>query len=414
LRVLNTVYVLNKRGLPLMPTCQAKARRLLNTGKAKVVKRYPFTIQLISVSGENKQRLEIGVDVGYRHLGLSVISNKQELFAAEVILRTNIVELLSERRMYRRGRRNKLWYRKPRFNNRGKKGFLPPSIKHKIDSHIRMIDKVAKILPIDLVDIESAKFDIQKINNPEITGNDYQNGVQKDFWNIREYVLYRDNHICQHCKKNDVILNVHHIITRKTGGNRPDNLIALCVKCHDKFHKGKIKLDVKIKNNFKTQTCMLTIRNNLIEGLRNEYSVNETFGYITKSNRIENKIEKSHINDAFVIANGTKQKRHGTYLIEQKRRNNRCLQTNRKGFAPSIRRKRYSCQPKDLVKYDNNLFEVVGTHCYGKNVVIKNKVRKLDISIKKIGWKYHFGGTIFNGRQFLPSLKEGVSLPIIG
>jgi N6-L-threonylcarbamoyladenine synthase len=300
--------------------------------------------------------------------------------------------------MYRRNRRNKHhWYRKPRFDNRVKSiGWLAPSIQHKIDSHIRIVEKVSKFLPITKIIVETAKFDIQKINNLEIRGIEYQNGVQKDFWNTREYVLYRDNHTCQYCKKSNLVLNVHHIISRKTDGNRPDNLITLCKKCHDKYHKGKIRLNIEIKNNFKSETCMSIIRKKIIDELKKKYIVEETFGYITKGKRIEYGISKSHVNDAFVIASGNGQKRSSNYLVSQKRRNNRCLQINRKGFAPSIRRSRYSYQPKDLVKFNNKLFEVIGTHCYGKSVIIKNSEKKLDLNIKKINWIYHVGSFVFN------------------
>lgn len=352
LRVPSIVYVLNKRSLPLMPTRPSKARRLLLNNKAKVVKRYPFTIQLNYTTGETKQEVILGVDTGHGYIGISALGKKQELLSAEIVLRNNIVELLSERRMYRRGRRNKHhWYREPRFDNREKpSGWLAPSIQHKVDSHVRIINKIGKLLPISKIIVETAKFDIQKINNIEISGKEYQKGVQSDFWNVREYVLYRDNHTCQHCKKRNLVLNVHHIITRQTGGNRPDNLVTLCTKCHDKFHKGKIKLNIKIKNNFKPQTTMSIIRKYIISELSKNFLVEETYGYITKSKRIENKIEKSHINDAFVIANGNKQIRVKPYSVEQKRKNNRCLQTNRKGFAPSIRRNRYKIQPSDIVR----------------------------------------------------------------
>jgi N6-L-threonylcarbamoyladenine synthase len=269
LRVLNTVYVLNKRGQPLMPTCQSRARRLLSEGKAIVVKRYPFTIKLTIATGETKQEVILGIDTGYQKVGISAISNKQELFAAEVTLKNNIVKLLSEKRMYRRNRRSKNhWYRKPRFNNRNKSSlWLAPSMQHKVDSHVNIVEKISKILPISKIIVESAKFDIQKINNPEIQNKEYQNGVQKDFWNVREYVLYRDKHTCQYCKKNNLILNVHHIVSRQTGGNRPDNLITLCNKCHKKYHEDKIKLDIKIKNDFRSETCMSIIRKRIISDL---------------------------------------------------------------------------------------------------------------------------------------------------
>jgi N6-L-threonylcarbamoyladenine synthase len=388
-----------------MPTCQSRARRLLSSGQAIVVKRYPFTIRLTVATGETKQEVVLGIDIGYQKVGISAISNKQELFSAEITLRNNIVKLNSERRMYRRNRRSKhCWYRKSRFNNKEKStGWLAPSIQHKVNSHIRIIDKISCLVPISKVIVETAKFDIQKINNPEIQGKEYQEGVQKDFDNVREYVLYRDNHICQYCKKNNVILRVHHIVSRQTGGDRPDNLITLCEKCHKKYHDGKIKLNVKIQNNFKSETCMSMIRKAIISELRKKYNVEETFGYITKRKRIENQIEKSHINDAFIIANGNKQERIEGFFTEQKRRNNRSLQLNRKGFAPSIRKQRYVYQPKDLVKINKELFEVVGTHCYGKNVIIKNHKKKLDLSSKKINWFYHVGGFVFK------NIKEGSS-----
>ena len=393
LRVLNVVYVLNKKKEPLMPTNQSKARRLLRGKKAKVVKRFPFTIQLLEGTGEVKQEVVVGVDVGYQNVGLSAISKKKELFASEVSLRTDVVKLLSERRMYRSGRRNKLWYRKPRFNNRSKSSsWLAPSVKGRLDSHIRLVNKISKLLPITKIIVETAKFDIQKINNPEISGSDYQNGVQKDFENVRAYVLFRDNHSCQYCKKTNIKLIVHHLESRQTGGNRPDNLITLCEKCHGLFHKGKIKLDVKKKIGFKANTWMSIIRKRIMEELKKTFVVEETFGYITKNNRIERKMEKTHVNDAFIIANGNEQKRQNSYLIEQKRKNNRCLQLNRKGSKPSIRRKRSVIQPRDLVKVCKKIYEVVGSHSYGKQIIIKNDKEKLDINVKKVTWHYKENG----------------------
>ena len=208
------VYVVNKNGKPLMPTSPAKARRLLKAGKAKVIKRTPFTIQLIYGSTGYKQPITLGVDTGYKHVGLSAVSDNKELLSSEVKLRTDIVKLLSERKMYRRNRRNRLWYREARFLNRTgskKQGWISPSIQHRLDSHIKAINFVQSILPITEITVEAAAFDIQKIKNQNIQGTSYQNGVQKDFWNVREYVLYRDGHICQHCGKSNTILNVHHI-----------------------------------------------------------------------------------------------------------------------------------------------------------------------------------------------------------
>ena len=241
-----------------------------------------------------------------------------------------MVKLNSERRQYRRARRGRnTWYRQPRFDNRKKhEGWLAPSIQNKLDSHIKLIERVKAILPISKIDIEVAAFDIQKIKNPEISGKEYQNGVQKDSWNAREYVLYRDNHTCQHCKgkSKNPILEVHHIISRQIGGDAPDNLLTLCETCHDKVSKGKLILDVKIPKGFKPETFMSMVRWKLVNVLRDSGNiVHHTYGYITKFDRIALGLEKSHSTDAFVIAGGTMQERSVTYLIKQVRKCNRKL-----------------------------------------------------------------------------------------
>jgi len=329
-RFVSAVYVLNMRGQPLMPTRPRKARILLQEDKAKVVKRTPFTIQLKYTTGETKQEITFGVDSGFENIGLSAVTGKKEVYSAEVKLRTDMVKLNSERRQYRRARRGRnTWYRQPRFDNRKKpEGWLAPSIQHKLDSHIKLIEKVKAILPITKTVIEVAAFDIQKIKNPEITGVEYQNGVQKDSWNVREYVLHRDNHTCQACKgkSKNLILETHHIVSRQIDGDAPDNLLTLCETCHDKVSKGKLKLNVKIPIGFKPETFMSIVRWKLVNMLRDAGNiVNHTYGYITKFDRIALGLEKSHSTDAFVIAGGTIQELSITYLIKQVRKCNRKL-----------------------------------------------------------------------------------------
>ena len=166
-----SVSVLNQRQEPLMPCSPRKARMLLKEGKAKVTKRMPFTIQLTIATGETKQEITIGIDAGSKTIGVSATTDKEELFSAEVELRNDIVDLLSTRRQNRRARRNRLRYRKPRFLNRvksKKKGWLAPSIQNKIETHLKVVSLIYKILPISKTIVEVASFDIQKIKNPEI------------------------------------------------------------------------------------------------------------------------------------------------------------------------------------------------------------------------------------------------------
>lgn len=304
------VYVLDINGHPLMPTERhGKVKHLLKNGKAKVVKRCPFTIQLLYKSLTYTQSIILGVDAGSKHIGLSATTNDKEFYASDVELRTDIVKLMSKRRELRRSRRNrKTRYRQARFDNRKRKdGWLAPSISQKIKCHIKVVENVHKILPITNIVVETASFDIQKIKNPNIKDTEYQQGEQLDFWNVREYVLFRDEHICQCCKgkTKDKILNVHHIESRKTGGNAPNNLITLCETCHKGYHNGTVRLPKTIKRGiiFRDAAFMGIMRWAFYNKLREKYkNVSMTYGYITKNTRIENKLPKKHYVDARCIS----------------------------------------------------------------------------------------------------------------
>ena len=320
------VYVLNKDGHPLMPTERCgKVRRMLKSGLAKVIKRYPFTIQLNYETTNVVQEVNLGIDAGSKTIGLSATTEAKELYASEVKLRNDIVDLLSTRRANRRTRRNrKTRYRKARFNNRVKpKGWLAPSILNKINTHLKVVADIYKILPIKNIIVETASFDIQKIKNPEIQGAKYQQGEQLNFWNVREYVLFRDNHTCQCCKgkSKDKILNVHHIESRKTGGDAPNNLITLCEYCHKQHHLGNIKLPNTIKRgaSFKDAAFMGIMRWAFYEQLKAVYPyVSMTFGYITKNTRIANNLPKEHYVDARCISKNPLAKPLGYYYLQKK------------------------------------------------------------------------------------------------
>ena len=185
-----------------MPTeNHAKVRVLLKQQKAKVLTNCPFTIQLLYNSTNYTQPVSLGLDAGSKHIGVSATTETKVLYEADVTLRNDIVALLSARREARRTRRSrKTRYRKPRFNNRTRKdGWLAPSVQQKVDTHLTVVRKVLKILPISSITVETASFDIQKIKNPDIKDTDYQQGEQLGFWNVREYVLFRDGHECQCC-----------------------------------------------------------------------------------------------------------------------------------------------------------------------------------------------------------------------
>ena len=327
------VYVLNKDGEPLMPTERhGKVRRMLNAGLAKVVTRKPFTIQLTYATTSHTQPGTLGIDPGYEKVGISVINDKKELISGECALLTGQVKRNEKRIMHRRQRRNRLRYRAPRFDNRRKpKGWLAPSIRHKLDSHIRLVKKIKSLVPIKETIVEVANFDIQAIKNPGIKGSEYQQGEQHGYWNLREYILHRDDHRCRSPKCSNQakqqILQVHHIgYWKGDRSDRPGNLITLCDKCHRPENHKESALLWKWKpalKPFRAETFMTTVRWMLVNAL----NCRHTYGHITKQKRKTQTLDKSYINDAFVIAGGTAATvRAKPLLITQTRRNNRSLE----------------------------------------------------------------------------------------
>lgn len=392
------VYVQDINGKPLMPTTRhGKVRRLLKANKAVVVNICPFTIKLMYITPDYKQEIVLGVDAGTKHVGLSATTKSKELYASEVILRNDIVDLLSTRRELRRVRRNRLRYRKPRFNNRVKSkhpGWIAPSVRYKIDAHIRVIDGICSILPVSHIIIEVAQFDTQKIKNSDISGKEYQEGDQLGFWNVREYVLARNGYKCQHCKgkSKDAILNVHHIESRKTGGNSPSNLITLCETCHKEYHKGNIDLKIKRGKSLRDAAIMGIMKWRLYETLKSKFSnISMTFGYITKYNRIRNNIEKSHISDAFVISNNFNAKRLGfLYKIKLVRRHNRQIHKMKiqKGGVKRLNQSPFEVfgfRLFDRVKIDNKFYFIYGRRRAGRfNIRDINGENSKDVMYKKL------------------------------
>ena len=396
------VYIINKHGKPLMPCKPRKARLLLKNKQSKILKYEPFTIQLLYGSSGYKQKVSLGIDAGSKHVGASATTKKQELYASQTELRGDmVVKLLSDRRELRRSRRSrKTRYRNPRFLNRvhsKHKGWLSPSIENKINTHIRIIDDVYKLLPIYNIIVETASFDIQKLKNKYISGKEYQEGEQLGFSNVREYVLSRDNHTCQCChgKLKDNILQVHHIESRKTGGNAPNNLITLCKTCHTKYHSGEISLPNKIHRGirFKDATFMGIMRLTLYERLKKLYkNVSMTYGYITKYKRIKYNIEKSHVADAFCITNNLNAKRLNYYCLQkQVRRHNRKLHKSKiySGGYRKNNQAKYSVfgfHLFDKVKYNNTDCFIFGRRSSGSFDIRKltGEVISHGISYKKL------------------------------
>jgi hypothetical protein len=416
------IFVIDKNNKPLMPTNPRKARMLLKKKQSIIVKLEPFTIKLIKDSTRYIQDITLGIDAGTKHIGVSAANKKSVLFEAEVELRADIKSLIETKRENRRFRRyRKTRYRECRFLNRKRKDkWLTPSVEHKVSSHLKIVDLISKILPIKKIIVETAQFDIQKIKNPDIKGEEYQKGNQLNFFNIREYVLFRDNHTCQLCKKKNKILNIHHIESRKTGSNSPDNLITLCEECHKKIHQQKTNLFNK-KPSFKDASQITTTRWFIYNALKEKYpNVHLTYGYITKNTRIKNNLEKSHRVDARCITNVILEPPEH-YCIRQIRVNNRQLHKNtilkggirKNNIAPRLV---LGFQLFDKVLYNNEVCFIHGRRSTGYFKIATIVGKTIHNSVKYSNLKL-----LEKAKTFLiiknrsgvssPCLKAGVSTP---
>lgn len=414
-----------------MPCSPAKARKLLKAGHAKIKRVNPFQIQLTRATGETVQPVTLGVDAGSKTIGLSANSAKAELYASEVALRTDVSDLLSTRREFRCARRSrKARYRAARFDNRVRsknKGWLAPSVENKIQAHISRVQNVCRLIPVNKIRVETAAFDIQKIKNPDIGGTDYQKGDQLGFWNVREYVLSRDGHVCQHCKgkSKDRILNVHHIESRKTGGDSPGNLSTLCKTCHKAYHRGEIQLKVKCSPSFRDAAFMGIMRwtfFNRLKALFSHLTVENTYGYLTKYARIRFGIAKTHCADAYCIAGFLRAKRMGEYLFQkQVRKHNRQLHkaTILKGGVRKAQQAPYIVKGFSLfdrVRINGEVGFVFGRRSSGYFDVRRLDGTKISAGVsfkklKRIESRQSFLTELRKETALLPRMNAGVSAP---
>ena len=331
---LDRVFVKNADGTPLAPTKRfAHVRKMLRDGQAVVFSHDPFTIQFTSQHDTGPvAHMSLGIDVGSKHVGLSVVDDTQEHLAMQVDLLEDESRRIAKRRETRRTRRHyTVEHRKPRFDNRRRfEGWLPPSIQHKLDTHKALIRLACEILPIGQVHVESPAFDTHKIINPDVDGKGYAEGPQKGYRNVREYVLDRDGHVCQApgCSETRN-LQVHHIESRLTGGNAPGNLVTLCPDCHEKHHAGQLNLShLKRSPSLKDASQASIIGSCLVRDLADDLpsgmELFVTCGYETAGVRKATGLEKTHVIDARVIAGGAGvQPAEKVFRLRKIRRHNR-------------------------------------------------------------------------------------------
>jgi len=324
------VFVLDRKKKPLMPCSEKRARLLLERKKAVVHRMAPFTIRLKDRIGGETQPIRIKLDPGSKTTGVALVREEEilspeigeaetaahVLFLGEIGHRGGrIRDRLSARRAFRRRRRSKLRHRKPRFDNRTKpEGWLPPSLQHRVDTTASWVERLRRLVPVSSISMELVRFDMQKIENPETSGVEYQQGALAGY-EVREYLLEKWDRTCAYCGKKDVPLEIDHIHPRSKGGSdRISNLTLACRPCNEKkgnrpveaFLVGKPELLKKILSRAKAPlrdaAAVNATRWALFERLNQTGLPVETgSGGRTKWNRTRLGIPKTHALDAACV-----------------------------------------------------------------------------------------------------------------
>ena len=329
----NYIYVVDSNGTPLMPTSRlGMVRRWLKSGQARWFGNSRKIIQFVRPVTTNTQELTLGVDAGF-HLGLAVVGNKREYYASES-LRQSEKDRITSRRELRRTRRNRLRHRQARFDNRRRKAsWLAPSMQHRLDFTIKEIKRLYTFLPITNLVIEVTPFDNQKLLNPNIKPWEYTQGKMHGFKTIKDYLLARDNYRDALDGKQYPAsqLRVHHLVQRKDGGtNQLDNLVLLSDINHSQANHNNGSLARLRENRQKVLDYRGAYFMSILATRLSDYFDNYTTtqGYLTANLRQKYQLEKSHLNDAFIIAGGTDTtlRTNNVYSRQKLRNNNRVLQ----------------------------------------------------------------------------------------
>lgn len=309
------VFVLDRNRKPLMPCHPARARALLRNQRAAVYRRAPFTIILKERDSGQTQPVELKADPGSKTTGLALVvegkRGRKVVWAANLHHRGDAIrKRLADRRALRRGRRNrKTRYRAPRFLNRTRPaGWLPPSLKSRVDNVRTWVGRLIARVPVKAVAVETVRFDTQALQNPEISGVQYQQGTLFGY-ELREYLLEKWGRKCAYCGAKDTPLEVEHIMPRSRGGSgRASNLTLACVPCNQrKGHRtaaefGHPEIQAKAKQPLKDAAAINSIRYAVGNALR-AFGLAVSFwtGGRTKFNRASQGYPKDHWIDAACV-----------------------------------------------------------------------------------------------------------------
>jgi len=313
------VLVVDTDRRPCNPVAPGRARILLSRGKAAVLRRYPFTIVLKGRSAGETQPLRLKIDPGSKQTGFALVNEitRKVVFAMVLTHRGQQIRngLLSRKGIRRNRRNRKTRYRKPRFLNRmRKKGWLPPSLQHRVDTVTTWVSRLQRFAPVSALSTQLVKFDLQKMENPEISGVEYQQGTLQGY-EVREYLLEKWGRKCAYCGAENVPLQVEHIHPKAKGGsNRVSNLTLSCEVCNTEkgtqpieiFLKGRPltlkRILAQAKAPLKDAAAVNATRWALYERLKDtELPVEAGSGGLTKFNRTRQGYGKGHWIDAACV-----------------------------------------------------------------------------------------------------------------
>lgn len=327
------VFVLDRRKKPLMPCSEKRARLLLERGRARVHRLMPFTIRLVDRLVEDSvlQPVRLKLDPGSKITGIALVREEESvdsdtgeikchthvLWLGELIHRGHIIrDALTQRAAFRRRRRSaNLRHRAPRFMNRTRpKGWIAPSLRHRVETILSWVRRLMRWTPVKALSQELVRFDMQQMQNKEITGIQYQQGTLSGY-EVREYLLEKWNRTCAYCDAQNVPLQIEHIVPKSRGGSdRISNLTLACHRCnttkgvrsiedflaHDTRRMARIKAQVKTP--LKDASAVNSTRWALFNALNaTGLSVSVGTGGKTKWNRQRLNIPKGHALDAACV-----------------------------------------------------------------------------------------------------------------
>lgn len=316
-----SVCVLDKRHQPLMPCSEKRARLLLARGRAVVHRRMPLVIRMKDRLGKDSQMQPVALklDPGSRTTGMALVRSVRTsegavhsaLHLAELTHRGEAIHrALLKRAGYRRRRRSaNLRYRPARFlNRRHPDGWLPPSVRSRVDNVLNWARRYQRWVPLTSIEVERVRFDTQALQNPEMSGVDYQRGTLFG-WEIRAYLFEKWGRRCAYCGKQRVPLEVEHLVPKSRGGSdRVSNLALSCHECNQRkgtqtaSEFGHPEVEVQARQPLKDAAAVNATRVCLVEELRAlGLPVGTWTGGRTRWNRERFGLEKTHALDALAV-----------------------------------------------------------------------------------------------------------------